>query len=159
MPPKTSNTTAPSGSNRGPQPSKLPDFDDNEKNFFTALFLNLKNKPDIDWDAAADAIGFKNASTARSRYGQICRKHGVQTYTKAIAAASAASTPAKGRGAGPLGATPAKDAKGGIRKATGRVGAKGKGAATKADIEEDDDMKDVTDDDNVKSKEDDFKEI
>ncbi|KAL2018648.1 hypothetical protein VTK56DRAFT_551 [Thermocarpiscus australiensis] len=53
--------------------------------FFT-IIKNMKGKPEIDWNAVAADNGFKNADTAKVRYGQIKRKLGLDNYTNAKAA-------------------------------------------------------------------------
>ncbi|KAM0271416.1 hypothetical protein ACHAQH_009103 [Verticillium albo-atrum] len=114
----------------------LPDFDDHEKNLFVAMFLNLKTKPDVDWEATAALVSLKNGSTSKSRYGQVCRKHGIPTYSQAFGTARVATTSAKGKTTGKTSATLGNA---GIRKTTGRAGSKGKPTDFKTKAEDGDD--------------------
>ncbi|KAM7183457.1 hypothetical protein V8F33_013567 [Rhypophila sp. PSN 637] len=72
--------------------------------FFT-LIKNMKSKPDIDWDQVAIDNGFKNAETAKVRYGQIKRKLGL-TDTAAQGAPPAPRAPRGGGRAKKGGAVP-----------------------------------------------------
>ncbi|KAK2066049.1 hypothetical protein LY76DRAFT_599782 [Colletotrichum caudatum] len=87
-------------------------------NFMIQIFQHMTEKPVIDWNSFAEAAGFKNASVAQTRWGQIKRKFnvsGVQT------------TPKK--------ATPKKSAAK-VTKATGRVGAKSNMGKIKSEEDE-----------------------
>ncbi|KAK4214031.1 hypothetical protein QBC37DRAFT_161673 [Rhypophila decipiens] len=60
------------GSNNDkPQPSPA------EAYLFFTLIQYMRSKPDIDWEQVAVANGFKNAETAKVRFGQIKRKLGM----------------------------------------------------------------------------------
>ncbi|KAK4043596.1 hypothetical protein C8A01DRAFT_12900 [Parachaetomium inaequale] len=74
MPPKT--TAAKAAAAGDPkQPSAQ------EAYLFYTIIKNMKGKPDIDWAAVATDAGFKNAETAKVRYGQIKRKLGLDNWT------------------------------------------------------------------------------
>ncbi|KAH8781867.1 hypothetical protein BGZ57DRAFT_1003436 [Hyaloscypha finlandica] len=47
--------------------------------FFLAILNNMKNKPEVDWDAVAQSSGFKNGNTAATRFGQIKKKWGAMS--------------------------------------------------------------------------------
>ncbi|KAK2032278.1 hypothetical protein LX32DRAFT_690984 [Colletotrichum zoysiae] len=75
-------------------------------NFMIHIFQHMTEKPVIDWNSFAEAAGFKNATVAQTRWGQIKRKFNVS---------GGQTTPKK--------ATPKKSVSK-VTKATGRVGAK-----------------------------------
>ncbi|KAL1884342.1 hypothetical protein VTK73DRAFT_36 [Phialemonium thermophilum] len=54
-----------------PQPSVQ------EAYFFLSILKNQISKPDVDWDKVAAECNFKNAETARVRFGQVKRKLGI----------------------------------------------------------------------------------
>ncbi|KAK4133012.1 hypothetical protein BT67DRAFT_450695 [Trichocladium antarcticum] len=92
MPPKTApSKTAPAKTAKplGADPGdgrKQPTAQ--EAYMFYTVIRNMKGKPDIDWNAVAADNNFKNAETAKVRYGQIKRKLGLDNW----------STPVKGKG-------------------------------------------------------------
>jgi hypothetical protein len=49
---------------------------DGEMNFIKALFDNMKERPDADWDKVAAAAELKNAKCAKERFRQMSVKHG-----------------------------------------------------------------------------------
>ncbi|KAK4205636.1 hypothetical protein QBC40DRAFT_311888 [Triangularia verruculosa] len=53
---------------KAPQPSPAETF------LFYSIVKNLRTRPDIDWEGVAKDNGFKNADTAKVRYGQVKRK-------------------------------------------------------------------------------------
>ncbi|EEY19094.1 predicted protein [Verticillium alfalfae VaMs.102] len=138
MPPKTAPLAAFSSSSDDSCEASLPAFDDLEKNLFLAMFLSLNSKPDINWETTASKVSLKNADTCKTRYGQICRKHGIRTYNQIFAKHRAAATSSKGKTTGKASVT--LDSAG-VRKATGRVGSKGQYAVPKLEIEVEDDLK------------------
>ncbi|KAL2882403.1 hypothetical protein SGCOL_002143 [Colletotrichum sp. CLE4] len=104
----------------------LPEMSPSDVNFMCHVFMHMTEKPVIDWDSFAEAAGFKSASVARTRWGQIKRKFSLvdqATPKKKTAQASVS--------------TPASDSK--VKKPTGRVGTKGKKGkkAVKDEQEED----------------------
>ncbi|CRK20734.1 hypothetical protein HYQ45_015596 [Verticillium longisporum] len=137
MPPKTAPLAALSSLSNDSNEASLPAFDDLEKNLFLAMFLSLKSKPDIDWEKTASKVSLKNADTCKTRYGQICRKYGIQTYNQIFGKHGAAATSSKGKTTGKASVT--LDSAG-IRKATGRVGSKGQYTIPKTEIEVEDDL-------------------
>ncbi|GKT46985.1 uncharacterized protein ColSpa_07166 [Colletotrichum spaethianum] len=84
-------------------------------NFMIQIFQHMTEKPVIDWDSFANAAGFKSASVAQTRWGQIRRKlsHPVGQATPKKSTAQGSST------------TPGSASK--VKKTAGRVGAKAKG--------------------------------
>ncbi|EGX93186.1 hypothetical protein CCM_04558 [Cordyceps militaris CM01] len=95
--------------------------------FFFNIIQHMKNKGDIDWDAVAETTGFKNASVAKVRFGQIKRKYGFDGESPTKKAGKAAQQP------GDLPATPTKVTKPRKAPASG-----GRGRKTKKDPEEED---------------------
>ncbi|KAK3320954.1 hypothetical protein B0T19DRAFT_466165 [Cercophora scortea] len=99
---------APSG-----QPAPTPQ----EALFFFNIIKNMRNRPDIDWNAVAADSNLKNSDTAKVRFGQIKRKHGLENWgTSANTAGrnnntgnSAAPTPTKA-------SAPSTPRGGGVRK-------------------------------------------
>ncbi|KAK3304400.1 uncharacterized protein B0T15DRAFT_512555 [Chaetomium strumarium] len=47
---------------------------------FYSVVKHIRGKPDVDWDAMAKDCGFKNAETAKVRYGQIKRKLNIDAW-------------------------------------------------------------------------------
>ncbi|KZL82132.1 hypothetical protein CI238_07585 [Colletotrichum incanum] len=77
-------------------------------NFMIQIFQHMTEKPVIDWDSFANAAGFKNATVAQTRWGQIKRK-----FNHPVAP----TTPKKTT-------TPGSASK--VKKSAGRVGTKAK---------------------------------
>ncbi|OHE99233.1 hypothetical protein CORC01_05514 [Colletotrichum orchidophilum] len=92
-----------------------PEVTLSDASFMVQIFKHMTEKPVIDWESFAEAAGFKNASVAQTRYGQIKRK-----FTQP--GDPAYSTPKKTTQASA--STPTSGSK--IKKTTGRVGVKGK---------------------------------
>ncbi|CRJ95958.1 hypothetical protein BN1723_015116 [Verticillium longisporum] len=148
MSPKTSPLAAFSSSSDDSREALLPAFDDMEKNLFMAMFLSLKSKPDIDWEKTASKVALKDADTCKTRYGQICRKHGIQTYNQIFGKYRGAAPSSKGKTTGKASVIDSA----GIRKATGRVGSKGQYTGLKTEIEVEDDPEDgIIKDEKVKA--------
>ncbi|KAI9828888.1 MAG: hypothetical protein M1819_006503 [Sarea resinae] len=70
----------------GPQQPSMQDGQ-----FMLSVIRNMKNKPDIDFEAVANELGYKNGSTASVRFGQIKRKLGYDKTAEGSTAASAKS--------------------------------------------------------------------
>ncbi|KAH7246047.1 hypothetical protein BKA59DRAFT_455103 [Fusarium tricinctum] len=74
---------------------------DGELRFIKAVFDNMTQKPDADWDAVAASLSLKDAKCAKERFRQMSVRHGWRgdvasgTGTRKPAAASAASGVAK----------------------------------------------------------------
>lgn len=73
-PVKPDNAASP-GDKACPQPTLA------EAYFFLNIIKFNKSKLDTEWDKVAEASGFKNAETAKVRFGQIKKKLGFQTAT------------------------------------------------------------------------------
>ncbi|RSL55988.1 hypothetical protein CEP54_009092 [Fusarium duplospermum] len=78
MPPKKTNTEegAPTG------------LTDGELRFIKAIFDNMTQKPDADWDAVATTLGLKDAKCAKERFRQMSVRHGWRDQSSAGATAS-----------------------------------------------------------------------
>ncbi|KAK6069000.1 hypothetical protein SCUP234_06456 [Seiridium cupressi] len=50
---------------------------DQDARFFYTVLKHMKVKPDTDWDAVASELGYNNAGTAQTRFGQIKKKLGL----------------------------------------------------------------------------------
>lgn len=96
-----------------------------ELRFIKAVFDNMTQKPDADWDQVASDLSLKDAKCAKERFRQMSVRHGWR--------GDSASSPRKGGGGGGNGG-------GGGRKTAGRVAKK---AATprkkKVKVEEEED--------------------
>ena len=66
MPPKKSDSSegTPSG------------LTESELRFIKAVFDNMTQKPDADWDKVADHLGLKDAKCAKERFRQMSVRHG-----------------------------------------------------------------------------------
>ncbi|POR34128.1 Uncharacterized protein TPAR_05648 [Tolypocladium paradoxum] len=91
MPPKKAATT------EGPEaPIGLTD---NELRFIKAIFDNMTQKPDADWNQVANDLGLKDAKCAKERFRQMSNRHGWRDQGAATTA-----SPRKARSAtGPSG--------------------------------------------------------
>ncbi|SPJ85435.1 uncharacterized protein FTOL_11216 [Fusarium torulosum] len=49
---------------------------DGELRFIKAVFDNMTQKPDADWDAVATALSLKDAKCAKERFRQMSVRHG-----------------------------------------------------------------------------------
>ncbi|KAF4999745.1 hypothetical protein FDECE_11400 [Fusarium decemcellulare] len=83
MPPKK--TTTEEGG-----PSGLTD---GELRFIKAIFDNMTQKPDADWDAVATTLGLKDAKCAKERFRQMSVRHGWRDQN-----ATAGASPRKAAG-------------------------------------------------------------
>jgi hypothetical protein len=63
---------------------------DGELRFIKAIFDNMTQKPDADWDAVAQTLSLKDAKCAKERFRQMSVRHGWRGD-----AASAAASPRK----------------------------------------------------------------
>jgi hypothetical protein len=73
---------------------------DGELRFIKAVFDNMTQKPDADWDAVATALSLKDAKCAKERFRQMSVRHGWRGDTTSGASArkpAAASGVAKPR--------------------------------------------------------------
>ncbi|KAK3293293.1 uncharacterized protein B0H64DRAFT_444564 [Chaetomium fimeti] len=77
MPPKVSAKAGAAIASTGEQ--KQPTLQ--EAHLFYTIIKSMKGKPEIDWAAVAIDAGFKNAETAKVRYGQIKRKLDLDNWT------------------------------------------------------------------------------
>ncbi|KAF4126440.1 hypothetical protein GMORB2_0176 [Geosmithia morbida] len=62
---------------------------DTEMRFIKALFDNMTQKPDTDWDRVADALGLKDSKCAKERWRQMSIRHGWRTDPSSSAGAGA----------------------------------------------------------------------
>ncbi|RDA83405.1 hypothetical protein CP532_4831 [Ophiocordyceps camponoti-leonardi (nom. inval.)] len=94
MPPKKTSTTAEDGS---PDPLTTA-----ELRFIRAVFDNMTQKPDANWDNVATDLGLKDAKCAKERFRQMSVRHGWREQQqqpstpgkgKKTASASASATP------------------------------------------------------------------
>ncbi|KAM0553872.1 hypothetical protein ACHAPJ_007218 [Fusarium lateritium] len=67
MPPKKST----SGEDGG-----VTGLTDGELRFIKAIFDNMTQKPDADWDAVAETLSLKDAKCAKERFRQMSVRHG-----------------------------------------------------------------------------------
>ncbi|KAK1987828.1 hypothetical protein LZ30DRAFT_579324 [Colletotrichum cereale] len=100
--------------------------------FMVQVFQHMTEKPVIDWQSFATAAGFKNASVAQTRWGQIKRKFntsGIQTTPKKNTSKASANTSGSASK---------------VKKASGRVGSKAiKGNNTVKGEDADDESEDT----------------
>lgn len=64
---------APKSSSNGDEVTPLTD---NENRFIKAVFDNMTQKPDANWDAVASALNLKDAKCAKERWRQMSVRHG-----------------------------------------------------------------------------------
>lgn len=57
----------------GRKPSQLTE---KENEFIKAMFDNMTQRPDADWDKVADDLGLSNAKCAKERFRQMSKEHG-----------------------------------------------------------------------------------
>ncbi|KAB5582780.1 hypothetical protein GE09DRAFT_282530 [Coniochaeta sp. 2T2.1] len=76
-----------------PQPSLA------EAYFFLNIIKYVRGKLDVDWAAVAQESGFKNAETAKVRFGQVKKKLGFNNSTPAAARVKPGAKPGAKRGA------------------------------------------------------------
>ncbi|KAK4120800.1 hypothetical protein N657DRAFT_683287 [Parathielavia appendiculata] len=119
MPPKTAKAAPAGDAGDG---RKQPTAQ--EAYLFYTIIKNMKGKPEIDWAAVAVDAGFKNAETAKVRYGQIKRKLGLDNWNAGKA------KDAKDEDAGDDGA-PETPAAARIKKAAATPSTGGTGAGVK----------------------------
>lgn len=51
-------------------------FTDTEMRFIKAVFDNMTQRPDSDWDKVAEAMSLKDAKCAKERWRQVTVRHG-----------------------------------------------------------------------------------
>lgn len=81
-------------------PSSAPQgLTEGELRFIKAVFDNMTQKPDADWDAVAAALTLKDAKCAKERFRQMSVRHGWRNDSsprkKAAAAAGGAASEGK----------------------------------------------------------------
>ena len=103
---------------------------DGELRFIKAIFDNMTQKPDADWDAVAQTLSLKDAKCAKERFRQMSVRHGWRGDSAAVSPRKAAST-ATGDKVTKKPRTPRKPA--------------AKKSAKKAEVEDDEDDEDVKD--------------
>ncbi|KAM0516684.1 hypothetical protein ACHAPE_005318 [Trichoderma viride] len=65
---------------------------ENELRFIKAVFDNMTQKPDADWDKVAGDLGLKDAKCAKERFRQMSVRHGWRPN-----AAPGSNSPSKGK--------------------------------------------------------------
>lgn len=85
MPPKK--TTTEEGAPTG--------LTDGELRFIKAIFDNMTQKPDADWDAVATTLGLKDAKCAKERFRQMSVRHGWRDQSSGSGGGGAAASPRK----------------------------------------------------------------
>lgn len=134
MPPKkaTSSDTA-----------TISGLSENEFRFIKAVFDNMTQKPDADWDKVAGDLGLKDAKCAKERFRQMSVRHGWRPNGQA---AAPGSSPSKGKKGGNDVTGPSGDGKV-TKKPRMRTPKK---VAAKKEESEDSDVKKSEEDDDVK---------
>lgn len=84
--PRKAKTTPTTGDGESPQ-----GLTDNELRFIKAVFDNMTQKPDANWDSVATDLGLKDAKCAKERFRQMSVRHGWRDQT-----APGAGSPRKG---------------------------------------------------------------
>lgn len=95
----------------GSDPDAPMALTDGDLRLIKAVFDNMTQKPDADWDCVAAALGLKDAKCAKERFRQMSVRHGWRDQ-----GSSGAPSPSK-RGAA---SAPSQEAKVTKRRATGR---------------------------------------
>ncbi|KAK0741697.1 hypothetical protein B0T21DRAFT_432982 [Apiosordaria backusii] len=96
---------------------------------FFSIIKNLRTRPDIDWEGVARDNGFKNAETAKVRYGQVRRKLDIDNWAPPVKASGSGvgkTEPDTTPGAKPRAATGA-----GVKKRAPASNARRKSSATR----------------------------
>lgn len=104
---------------------------DGELRFIKAIFDNMTQKPDADWDAVAQTLSLKDAKCAKERFRQMSVRHGWRGDSAAAASPRKATSTAAGDKVTKKPRTPRKPA--------------AKKSAKKAEVEDDEDDEDVKD--------------
>ena len=104
---------------------------DGELRFIKAIFDNMTQKPDADWDAVALTLSLKDAKCAKERFRQMSVRHGWRGDSAAAASPRKAASTASGDKVTKKPRTPRKPA--------------AKKSAKKAEVEDDEDDEDVKD--------------
>ncbi|CAG7556688.1 unnamed protein product [Fusarium equiseti] len=104
---------------------------DGELRFIKAIFDNMTQKPDADWDAVAQTLSLKDAKCAKERFRQMSVRHGWRGDAAATASPRKAASTAAGDKVTKKPRTPRKPV--------------AKKPAKKAEAEEDEDDEDVKD--------------
>ncbi|KAH8593734.1 hypothetical protein B0O99DRAFT_209682 [Bisporella sp. PMI_857] len=82
---------------------------DKEAHFFLTILGNMKNAPEVDWDAVAQRCGYSNATCAKTRFSQIKKAIGwtVEGGSGPVKSPAKAKPPKKTLGSGTI-KTPSK---------------------------------------------------
>ncbi|KAF4441921.1 hypothetical protein F53441_11881 [Fusarium austroafricanum] len=102
---------------------------DGELRFIKAIFDNMTQKPDADWDAVAQTVSLKDAKCAKERFRQMSVRHG----WRGDAAASGASPRKSAASGDKVNKTPRTPRKTPVKKTVKKK---------KEDEDEDNDVKD-----------------
>ncbi|KAJ4316433.1 hypothetical protein N0V84_007871 [Fusarium piperis] len=101
MPPKKTTATEEGG---------LTGLTDGELRFIKAIFDNMTQKPDADWDAVATTLGLKDAKCAKERFRQMSVRHGWRDQSSSGGATASPRKAAAGDKVTKKRATPRKKA-------------------------------------------------
>ncbi|KAK1245300.1 hypothetical protein MKX08_004929 [Trichoderma sp. CBMAI-0020] len=126
----------------GSDTATISGLSENEFRFIKAVFDNMTQKPDADWDKVAGDLGLKDAKCAKERFRQMSVRHG---WRPSAQAAAPGSSPGKGK-KGNDATGPSGDGKV-TKKPRGRTPKK---AVAKKDESGDDNVKKSEEDDDVK---------
>ena len=133
MPPKKATSTE-----EGAASGTAPSMTDGEMKFIKAMFDNMTQRPDADWEQVAADLGLKDAKCAKERFRQMSVKHGWRE-SGGGASGGGLTTPRKPRAA----ATPRSRASGTPTKVTKprapRKTPTKKGAKSKTEVASSDD--------------------
>ncbi|KAL7922975.1 hypothetical protein ACQKWADRAFT_63886 [Trichoderma austrokoningii] len=78
----------------GSDASTVSGLSENELRFIKAVFDNMTQKPDADWDKVAGDLNLKDAKCAKERFRQMSVRHGWRPNAQAGASGS---SPGKGK--------------------------------------------------------------
>ncbi|EHK48999.1 uncharacterized protein TrAtP1_000420 [Trichoderma atroviride] len=126
----------------GSDTASISGLSETEFRFIKAIFDNMTQKPDADWDKVAGDLGLKDAKCAKERFRQMSVRHGWRPSAQAAAPGSSLGKGKKGKDV----TSPSGDGKV-TKKPRGRTPKK---AVVKKDESEDDDEKKSEEDDDVK---------
>ncbi|KAL2066665.1 hypothetical protein VTL71DRAFT_2737 [Oculimacula yallundae] len=137
-----------SGSNASTKPGT------SQLSFFQAIFANMKESPDVDWNIVATQAGYNSGGTARVRFGQIRRElmkgaGTTETKTKTSSKPRTKTTPIKAEVGSGTNTTPSKVTKSlsmrGRNKSVGGRRSKGRKMEKDEEIGDDSDHEDHED--------------
>ncbi|KAK4662689.1 hypothetical protein QC763_605795 [Podospora pseudopauciseta] len=139
---------------KAPQPTSAEAF------LFYSIVKNLRTRPDINWEGVARDNGFKNAETAKVRYGQVKRKLNIENWSPPVkpqggrSSGSGVGKTEMDQGTSLVSSKPKAGTGAGVVKKRTNNNGKGGGKKTPAKVmeEEDDDDDDEEEEEEEKSK-------